>query len=92
MANDITLFETGDPGFFTSCHSISMEKLLYKGILKNLNTYNILYKHQCGFCKKKNHSTYMALLQLTDLFAIGIYFLDLLKTLNTVFQCDFALK
>lgn len=98
LAKVIPLFKSGDPGSFTnyctisvlSCFSKILEKLVYKRILKHLNMYKILFKHQYGF--RKNHSAYMALLRLVDKihtalekkeFACGI-FLDLSKAFDAV--------
>ena len=98
IAKVIPIFKSGDPGFFTNyrpisvlpCFSKILEKLVYKRILKHLNTYNILYEHQYGF--RKNHSAHMALLHLVDKiytalekkeFACGI-FLDLSKAFDSV--------
>ncbi len=98
MAEVTQLFKAGDPGSFTNYRSISilpyfskiLEKLVYKAIHEHLNKYNILYNHQYGF--RKNHSTYMALLEFTDRiytaldsneYAVSI-FLDLSKAFNTV--------
>ena len=67
-----------------------LEKAVYNRILKYLNKYDILFKHQFGF--RKNHSTSFALLHLFDKIssaidnkehAIGI-FLDLSKAFDTV--------
>lgn len=98
VAKVLPLFKEGEPSVFNNyrpisillCFSKVLEKLVYTRVIKHFNDNNILYKHQYGFCKK--HSTYMALLQLTDkistaldknMFAIG-NFLDLSKAFDTV--------
>lgn len=98
VAKVIPLFKTGDPSMFTNyrpvsvlpCFSKILEKLIYKRLLKHLNTHNIIYQYQYGF--RKNHSTYMALVELTDRiltalnnneYTLGV-FLDLSKAFDTV--------
>lgn len=106
IAKVLPLFKEGDPTVFNNyrpisilpCFSKIIEKLVYVRILNHLNANNILYKHQYGFRKK--HSTYMALVQLTEKihealhenkFAIGI-FIDLSKAFDTVDHTILLLK
>ena len=98
IAKVLPLFKDGDPAVFNNyrpisilpCFSKILEKLVYTRVIKHLNSNNILYNHQYGF--RKQHSTYMALMQLTErvqealnknTFALGI-FLDISKAFDTV--------
>ncbi len=67
-----------------------MEKIMYKRLITFLNTHNILYNYQFGFCKK--HSTSLAIIEivgniLKDMeerkLVAGI-FLDLSKAFDTI--------
>lgn len=66
------------------------ERLLYKRIVVFFNKYNMLFQYQFGF--RENHSTVLALIEITDKikkhidkneFTIGI-FLDLCKAFDSV--------
>lgn len=72
------------------CFSKILEKIIYKRIVQHSEANSVLYKHQYGF--RKHHSTYMALLHLTDKIISSQHnneftccvFLDLSKAFDTV--------
>ena len=98
IAKIIPIYKSNDPMYFNNYRPISLlsifskilEKLMATRLVKFLNKYNLLYKFQFGF--REGHSTYMALMILTDKitksldngeFAIGL-FLDFRKAFDTV--------
>ena len=67
-----------------------LEKLMYKRVYSFLSKHSVLYNYQFGF--RKNHSTVLALIELTDSiykhldegdYILGMYF-DLQKAFDTV--------
>ena len=98
IAKIIPIHKSGDKSSLSNYRPISvlpvfskvLEKVIYKQMYTHLENLNIFYKHQYGF--RKNHSTYMAIMQLVDhilasrdsgKFSVGI-FLDLSKAFDTV--------
>jgi len=92
------LFKGGDAMLIKNYRPVSIlpvfskifERLMYNRLMSYIEKYNILYKYQFGF--KKNHSTEMALIVLTEKIVtaleknehvIGIY-LDFAKAFDTV--------
>jgi len=98
VAKVIPIYKKGDstsPGNYRPISLLPVfdkifEKLICNRILKFWNKYNIFYQFQFGF--RKNHSTALALLEITDSiykwlddqnYVIGLY-LDLQKAFDTV--------
>ena len=98
IANVLPLFKACDPCVFNNYRPVSLlcilskvyEKVMYNRLLKFLEDYNIIFENQFGF--RKLHSSYMALMVLTDKlikslengeFVIGV-FLDFSKAFDTV--------
>ena len=105
LANVCPIFKSGDsslienyrPISVLSCFSKVFEKIMFNRLVSYLNRLNIINPNQYGF--RKNHSAYMALLDLHDKiteawdkneFAIGIS-IDLSKAFNTI-NHDILLK
>ena len=73
VANVIPLYQSDDPMYFDHYRPVSLlcmlskvlEKIMYDRLLKFVNKYDLLYAQQYVF-RKKNSSTYMALLSLVD--------------------------
>ena len=97
-AKVIPLFKKGDEALCSNYRPISLlscfhklfEKVIKVKLLDFLNENNVLYKYQFGF--RKNHSTNLALLEVTeqlyanlnvDNYGLGIY-LDFQKAFDTV--------
>ena len=98
IANVLPLFKACDPCVFNNYRPVSLlcilskvyEKVMYNRLLKFLEDYNIIFENQFGF--RKLHSSYMALMVLTDKlikslengeFVIAV-FLDFSKAFDTV--------
>ena len=98
IANVLPLFKACDPPVFNNCRPVSVlyvlskvdEKVMYNRLLTFLEDYNVLFENQFGF--RKLHSSYMALMVLTDKiikglvngeYIIGVY-LDFSKAFHTV--------
>jgi retron-type reverse transcriptase len=68
----LPIYKNGDPTNPSNYRPIAIlpsfnkiyERIVYDQLLKFLNKYNIIHKHQFGF--RKNHSTEQAILELTD--------------------------
>jgi hypothetical protein len=89
-AGDRSLIENYRPISVLSCFSKVFEKIVFNRLVSYLDRLKIISTHQYGF--RKNHSAYMALLDLHDKiseawdkneFAIGI-FIDLSKAFDTI--------
>ena len=87
---DESLLSNYRPIAVLPCLSKILEQLMYKRLIKFIDKHNILYQQQYGF--RKNHSTEMAIIKLTNKiietiekseFTAGI-FLDLSKEFDTV--------
>ena len=90
--------KTGDPEKLENYRPISIlpafsklyEKVVHNRIYKYLTNHNLLYNNQFGF--RRNHSTYMALIQLVNNITSAIdnrestagVFLDLSKAFDTI--------
>ena len=90
--------KTGDPEklenyrpiFIVPAFSKLYEKVVYNRIYKYLTAHNLLYNNQFGF--RRNHSTYMALIQLVNNITSAMdnrestagVFLDLSKAFDTI--------
>jgi len=98
IAKVIPVHKKGDTSLVNNYRPISLlsifdkirEKLMYKRLSNFLSKNNILYDYQFGF--RKNHSTVLALIELTDAiyshldngnYALVMYF-DLQKAFDTV--------
>ena len=98
IANVIPLCKSDDPELFNNYRPVSLlyivpkvfEKIMYNKLPSVLDGYKFLFSYQFGF--RKHHSTYMALMTLTDNltncldndeYAIGIY-LDFSKAYDIV--------
>ena len=98
IANVLPLFKACDPCVFNNYRPVSLlcvlskvfEKVMYNRLIIFLENYDILFDNQFGF--RKLHSSYMALMVLTDKlikslengeFVIGVY-LDFSKAFDTV--------
>ena len=98
IANVLPLYKTCDPCVFNNYRPVSLlcvlskvyEKIMYNRLIIFLENYDILFANQFGF--RKLHSSYMALMVLTDKlikslengeFVIGVY-LDFSKAFATV--------
>ena len=98
IAKVTPIFKSGDKSDFQNYRPISVlpsiskvfEKIVYNRLLSYLQSNNVLCDNQFGF--RKNHSTYMALIELYDKvslaidnneFSIGI-FIDLSKAFDTL--------
>ena len=98
IANVLPLFKANDPSVFNNYRPVSLlcvlskvyEKVMYNRLIRFLEDFNILFENQFGF--RKLHSSYMALMVLTDKlikslekgeFVIGVY-LDFSKAFDTV--------
>lgn len=98
MAKVCPVFKAGDKRLTSNYRPISvlpvfskiLERLLYSRLMHFLESHNILAQNQYGFREK--HSTYMALLSLTDHIAAALdnkqvcagVFMDLSKAFDTV--------
>ena len=89
-ANERNKFENYRPISVLTCFSKLLEKLMYKRLIKFIETHKILSKHQYGF--RKNRSTEHAIIELVDnitraidegKYTVGI-FLDLSKAFDTI--------
>ena len=89
-SEDKSLVSNYRPVSVLSCFSKILEKLMFKRLMSFIDKQKILYQDQFGF--RKNHSTEMAIISLTQKiteaienkkFTIGI-FLDLSKAFDTV--------
>jgi len=98
MAKVIPIFKKGDNRFPENYRPISLlsifdkifEKIVCRRILNFWNKHNVIYKYQFGF--RKNHSTTLALIEITDniykwlddqYFVMGLY-IDLQKAFDTL--------
>ena len=98
IANVLPLYKACDPCVFDNYLPVSLlcilskvyEKVMYNSLLKFREGYNIIFENQLGF--RKLHSSYMALMVLTDKLikslengksVIGV-FLDFSKAFDTV--------
>ena len=98
IANVLSLFKACDPFVFNNYRPVSSlcvsskvyEKVMYNRLIAFLDNFDILFENQFGF--RKLHSSYMALMVLTDKlirslengeFVIGVY-LDFSKAFDTV--------
>ena len=98
LANVVPIFKSGDVQVFSNYRPVSilpvfskiLERIMYNRLLSFLNKHNVIYDYQFGFRDK--HSTYLALITLTDKIStaleegkhvIGI-FLDFSKAFDTV--------
>ena len=98
IANVLPLFKACDPCVFNNYRPVSLlcvlskvyEKVMYNRLIAFLENFYILFENQFGF--RKLHSSYMALMVLTDKlirslengeFVIGVY-LDFSKAFDTV--------
>ena len=98
IAKVIPIFKNDDNSKFSNYRPISilqifskvLEKIVYTRLLNYLTKFNILCDNQFGF--RKNHSTFMAVLELVDNlsnsmdrkeFSVGV-FIDLSKAFDTV--------
>ena len=98
IAKVVPIFKNGDKSQVSNYRPISIlpifskifEKAMFDRLLKYLDKYNILTTSQYGF--RPNHSTYMPILNLTDLittnfeeknYTIGI-FIDLAKAFDVI--------
>ena len=98
IANVLPLFKACDPCVFNNYRPVYLlcilskvyEKVMYNRLLTFLEDYNVLFENQFGF--RKLHSSYMALMVLTDKlikslengeYVIGVY-LDFSKAFDTV--------
>ena len=98
IANVLPLFKANDPSVFNNYRPVSLlcvlskvyEKVMYNRLIRFLEDFNILFENQFWF--RKLHSSYMALMILTDKlikslekgeFVIGVY-LDFSKAFDTV--------
>ena len=98
IANVLPLFKSYDPCVSNNYRPVSLlctlskvyEKVMYNRLLTFLEDYNVLFENQFGF--RKLHSSYMALMVLTDKlikslengeYVIGVY-LDFSKAFDTV--------
>ena len=98
IANVLPLFKACDPCVFNNYRPVSLlcvlskvyEKVMYNRLIAFLENFDILFENQFGF--RKLHSSYMALMVLTDKlirslengeFVIGVY-LDFSKAFDTV--------
>ena len=98
IANVLPLFKACDPCVFYNYRPVYLicilskvyEKVMYNRLLTFLEDYNVLFENQFGF--RKLHSSYMALMVLTDKlmkslengeYVIGVY-LDFSKAFDTV--------
>ena len=87
---DKSLFTNYRPVAVLSCFSKILEKIMYKRLIDYIERHNILYDKQYGF--RKNHSTEMAIIELTNKLTDAIdegkltagIFLDLSKAFDTV--------
>ena len=94
----LPIFKTGDPEKLENYWPISIlpafsklyEKVVYNHICKYLTNHNLLHNNQFGF--RRNHSMYIALIQLVNNIAsamdnwestAGVFF-DLLKAFDTI--------
>ena len=94
----LLFLKTGDPEKLENYRPISIlpafsklyEKVVYNHIYKYLTTHNLLFNNQFGF--RRNHSTYMALIQLVNKITSAMdnrestagVFLDLSKVFDTI--------
>ena len=98
IANVLPLFKANDTSVLNNYRPVSLlcvlskvyEKVMYNRLIRFLEYFNILFENQFGF--RKLHSSYMALMVLTDKlikslekgeFVIGVY-LDFSKAFDTV--------
>ena len=98
ISNVLPLFKACDPCVINNYRPVSQlcilskvyEKVMYNRLLTFLEDYNVLFENQFGF--RKLHSSYMALMVLTDKlikslengeYVIGVY-LDFSKAFDTV--------
>ena len=98
IAKVIPIYKKGDTSCMSNYRPISLlpvfdkilEKLVCNRLLKFWTKYNVLYDYQFGF--RKNHSTTLALIEITDNiynwlennnYVIGLY-LDIQKAFDTV--------
>ena len=98
IAKVLPIFKSGDPEKLENYRPISIlpafsklyEKVVYNLICKYLTNHNILYNNQFGF--RRNHSTYMALIQLVNNITSAMdnrestagVFLDLSKAFDSI--------
>ena len=98
IAKVLPIFKTGDPEKLENYRPISIlpsfskfyEKVVYNRIYRYLKYPNLLYKNPFGY--RRNHSTYMALIQLVNNIASAIdnrespagVFLNFSKTFDTI--------
>ena len=89
-SNDCHNFSNFRPISILPCFSKILEKVMYKRFMDFLYKFQIINHHQYGF--RKNHSTFMAILELVNgiyhgfennMLTVGV-FLDLKKAFDTV--------
>ena len=98
IAKVIPIFKSDDPKIFSNYRPISLlpsisklfERLVYNRLMVFIEKHSILHPNQYGF--RKNYSTYMAAVNLSDLIASGLdnklctvgIFIDLSKAFDTI--------